>query len=423
MSLLGWLLGAPEQRRTLKEVDFWLRDGEGSTTPAGISIDETTALNVPEVFACIQVIAQDVARCPLKLRARDASGDWVDAMGPPLWELLHDLPNPETTATEFKAAMTRDLLLAERAYAEIVRDGTGRVSQLWRLDPTRMTTTRDALSRKVYTYRLPTGAERTWTFDADRPPLLELTHWSPVQRCRDLIGLAAALDQYSAKYFANNARPSGVLTSIKPLTDDARQRLKIAWQAAYGGVGNAHRVAVLEEDLKFQALSVPNDDAQFLETRQLLGTKIAGIFRVPPHKIGDLSRATFSNIEQQDREYVSGALAPYFSVWEQALRRDLLTTRQYPRFAATFDFEALIQADIQSRMAAFATARQNGVYSANDIRRKLNENLIPASEGGDRYHMNGNMVPLTGAPAAPEPAPVAEPGDTTWNETEPSRPM
>ena len=133
---------------------------------------------------------------------------------------------------------------------------------------------------------------------------------------------------------------------------------------------------------------------------------IAGAFRVPPHKIGDLERATFSNIEAQDRDYVNSSLNPYLVMWEQALRRDVLTTRQYPQYQVIFDREALIEADSVSRANGLAIGRQNGWWSANDVRRKLHENPIPADEGGDEYHMNGNMIPLTGAP---EPEPAAQP--------------
>jgi HK97 family phage portal protein len=300
----------------------------------------------------------------------------------------------------------------ERAYAEIVRDGAGVVRQLWRLDPARMTVSRDALNRKTYTYRLADGTTTTWTFDASRPPVLDLVYRSPLAQCRDLIGLALALDTYAAKFFANSARPSGVLTTPKQLSDVAADKLLKRWKATYGGAKNAHKVAILEEDVKFQAITATNEQAQFLELRKFVRTQIAGVFKVPPHKVGDLERATFSNIEHQSREYVA-SLAPLFLVFEQSIRRDLLTTRQYPRYRAVFDYETLIETDIQSRMTAFATARQNGIYSADDCRRKLKENPIGAAAGGNLYHMNGNMIPLTGPTSAAfdlplQPAPAAE---------------
>lgn len=407
MNWRGWfgLSSPPEQRATLQEVDFWLRDGWTQTVASGVTVTPETALHVPDVYACVSVLSQDVGRCPLKLRIREDNGEWLDAEHHVLWEILHDLTNPETTASEFRARMMRELLASEAAYAEIVRKPNGEVKALWPLESSRMTVTRDAMNVKQYTYRMDEGAPLTWTFNPDRPPLLELRHPSPIHRCRDLMGLAIALDRYAGKFFANGTRLSGLL-HIPPQKDAAaRTTIRAMFESMHKGVENAHKIGIIEgNDTKFSALSTTNNEAQFNETRKQIRTMIAGAFRVPPHKIGDLERATFSNIEAQDRDYVNSALNPFLVLWEQAIRRDVLTTRQYPRYQAVFDREALIEADSQSRMNAFAIGRQNGIMSVNDVRRKLQENPVPASEGGDLYHMNGNMVPLTGATAPTFPS-------------------
>lgn len=398
-----------EARATLNEVDFWLRDGWTHEASSGVAVTPSTAFAVPEVYACITVLSQDSGRCPLKLRVQQSDGEWADAIDHPLWEILHDLPNPETTAAEFRATMTRSLLLHEAAYAEIVRGPDGRVKGLWPLDAERMTVSRDALNVKRYRYRVnDQGKTIDWTFNPDRPPILELRHPSPIHQCRDMIGMAIALDTYAAKFFANGARLSGLLMSKGHMSDAQRKNTREVFEAMHRGVKNAHKIGVIEGDADFKPLTSQNDEAQFNETRKLVRTMIAGAFRVPSHKVNDLERATFSNIEAQDRDYVNSGLDPYLVLWEQSVRRDVLTTRQYPRYQAIFDREALIGADMVSRLAAFATGRQNGIWSVNDIKRKLHENPIPAAEGGDLYHMNGNMVPLTGAPAPePVPAPVA----------------
>jgi HK97 family phage portal protein len=392
------MLGAKEQRATLKEVDFWLRDGWTQSVASGVAVTPDTAMQVPDVYACVSVLAQDVGRCPLKLRALGNDGEWVDADGHHLWEILHDLPNPEMTATEFRDVMQRSLLQHEVAYAEISRNANGTVRALWPLDATRMSVSRDDLNVKRYTYRMPDGDPLRWKFDPDRPPLLELRHPSPIHRCRDLIGLAIALDRYAGKFFANGTKLSGLLHVMGGMKPEGRQAVREMFESMHRGVENAHKVGVVEGDTKFTPLSSTNNEAQFNETRRQIRTLIAGAFRVPPHKIGDLERATFSNIEAQDRDYVNSSLNPYLVMWEQALRRDVLTTRQYPRYQVIFDREALIEADSQSRANALAVGRQNGWWSANDVRRKLNENPIPPAEGGDDYHMNGNFIPLTGAP-------------------------
>lgn len=395
-----------ERRATFKEVGFWRDAGWIHETAAGLSVTPESAMSVPDVFACVNVLAQDVGRCPLKLRVQD--GGWKDADSHQLWEILHDLPNPETTAAEFRAIMMRQLLAHEAAYAEIVRRPNGTIQALWPLDSGRMTVSRDGLNRKKYTYKIDGQDPIVWIFDADRPPLLELRHPSPVHQCKDLIGLAMAIDMYGSKFFANGARLSGVVTSKTGLKPEQVSSIREAFSSLYSGPKNAHRVGVLQGDLDWKTLTSPNDEAQFNESRKMVRSMIAGAFRVPSHKINDLERATFSNIEAQDRDYVNSGLDPYLVLWEQALRRDLLTTRQYPRYQAMFDREALIQADGQSRAIGFAQGRQNGWYSVNDIRQKLGENPVPAAQGGDDYHMNGSFQLLTGPAEEPEAAP-AEP--------------
>lgn len=412
MSLWTRLFGsrqpAAEPRATLTEVDFWLRDGWVNTVSSGMSVTPVTAMQVPDVFACVMVLAEDVGRCPLKLRVK-LDGEWRDAEQHPLWEILHDLANPEMTAFEFRQVMQTNLASHEVAYAEIVRRPNGTVKALWPLDPTKMEVWRDELNVKRYRYSAG-DTVINWTFDPDRPPILELRHPSAIHRCRDLIGLAMALDTYSSKFFANGARLSGLLTVPGSLSPVQRQAMRESFEAMHKGADKAHKIGVMEGGAKFDPLTSTNNEAQFTETRKHVRTMIAGAFRVPPHKIGDLERATFSNIEAQDRDYVNSSLNPYLVLWEQAIRRDLLTTRQYPNYVAIFDREALIEADSKSRADALAVGRQNGWWSVNDVRRKLHENPVPAADGGDLYTQNGSFAPLTGA-AASKPL-SAGPGST-----------
>lgn len=379
----------------------------------GLSLSDEQAACVPDVFACHQVLAQDVAKAPLKLRRLRDDDRHEDATEHVLWELLRDLPNPETTAYQFRYELQRDLLAYSRAYAEIIRKPSGEVAQLWRLDPRHMVVTRDGLNRKQYEYRIPNGSPIYWTFHPDRPPILELTHESPIRRCRELIGLAYALELFAAKFFANGARVSGLLEVPPGFSELAKKNLRESFADLFGGAKNAHKVPVLEAGATFKPISAPNNEAQFNETRKLVRTMIAGVHRVPPHKIGDLERSTFSNIEHQSIEYVGDALDPFFVAWEQAIRRDLLTTRQYPRYEVLFDRDALIRADIGARANALRLLRQDGLYSANDIRKKLGENPIAAEEGGDLYLINGNMVPMVKAGESSQvPASANTEGDT-----------
>jgi HK97 family phage portal protein len=392
----GWF-ERRSQRWRLSQLQSWADMGLGTgPTAAGIVVTPDLAVSVPAVYACLSVLAQDVARTPIKLRRTVAPGTFEDAIDHPLWELLHDLPNPETSAFTFKQQAMLDLLTHERAYAEIVRID-GRVTALWRLDPTLVTVDRDEQRRKRWRVSLANGSTQTWLFDPSRPPIFELAHPSPLHHCGDLIGTAIALQAYVGKFFANGARLSGVLKTIGTLSNESAMRLKESFEAYNSGLLNAFRIAVLEQGLDYQPIGAPNSDAQLNETMLSINTAIAGAFRVPTWKIGDLSKANYSNMEAGENSYVTGTVDPYFVCWEHAIRRDLLTTRQFGQYDVTFDRSTLIRNDIKSLHEALARGRDAGYYSANDVRRKLGENPIPADQGGDLYLANANLKPLTEA--------------------------
>ena len=362
---------------------------------SGAVVTPETAMAVPEVKGCVKVLSEDVGKTPLRLRQRIGQDAFIDDRQHDLWELLHDLPNPEVDAFTFKREMTADMLLHGVAYAQIVREG-GRVQSLWRLPVSAVRVDRDEQRRKRWTVQAGSVRE-TFLFDPSMPPILEIKFDSPLRDCRELIGTALALQQYTGRFFRNGARPSGALMHPGVLDEDAAKRLRESWQDMHSGADNSHKTALLEEGVTYVPFASANDHAQLNELLQTLRGEIAGAFRVPPFKISDLSQSNYSNVEALAIEYVTGTLDPLFTAWEQAIRRDLLTTRQFNRFTAQFDRSALIQSDRQTLHAALATGRQNGVYSINDCRRKLGENPIPAEQGGDLYLVNSAMVPITDA--------------------------
>ena len=214
---------------------------------------------------------------------------------------------------------------------------------------------------------------------------------------KNAIGLAIATEEYGAKFFANGAAPSGVLEHPGTIKDPAR--LRENWNSTFGGSANSGKVAVLEEGMKYTPISIAPEQAQFLETRKFQINEIARIFRVPPHMVGDLEKSSFSNIEQQSLEFVKYTLDPWIIRWEQSLNRSLLNPDEKKTYFFKFNVEGLLRGDYQSRMQGYATARQNGWMSANDIRELENLDKIPAEEGGDLYLINGNMLPLNNAGA------------------------
>lgn len=236
-------------------------------------------------------------------------------------------------------------------------------------------------------------------------PLLYLVGYSPIAMAKNAIGLAVACDEYGASFFANGASPSAVLEHPGVIKNP--ERVREAWHRAYGS-GNAHRTAILEEGMKYTPISIPNNEAQFLETRKFQIEEIARLYRVPLHMIGDLDHATFSNIEHLSLEFVKYTLDPWLIRWEQSLMKALLSDSEKGKYFIKFNVEGLLRGDYASRMSGYATARQNGWMSANDIRELEDMNLIPEEEGGNLYLVNGSMSRLSDAGIAYQKAETKE---------------
>ena len=204
--------------------------------------------------------------------------------------------------------------------------------------------------------------------------------------------MAIACEEFGARFFANGAATTGVLEHPGTLKDPSR--IRDAWQSQFGGSGNAGKVAVLEEGMKYTSISIPPEQAQFLETRKFQTDEIARLFRIPPHMIGDLEHATFSNIEHQSLEFVKYTLDPWVIRWESSLSRSLLTAEEKKTMGWKLNVDGLLRGDYATRMSGYATGIQNGFMSVNDVRRLENMDPIPAEQGGDRYMVNGSMLPL-----------------------------
>ncbi|NME55999.1 phage portal protein [Dorea formicigenerans] len=222
-----------------------------------------------------------------------------------------------------------------------------------------------------------------------------LVGYSPIAMAKNAIGMAIACEEYGAKFFANGATPGGILEHPGTVKDPAKVR--DSWNEAFGGSRNSNKVAVLEEGMKYTPISISPEQAQFLETRKFQIDEIARIFRVPPHMVGDLEKSSFSNIEQQSLEFVKYTLEPWIVRWEQSINRVLLMESEKAAYFVKFNVDGLLRGDYQSRMNGYATARQNGWMSANDIRELENLDRIPAEQGGDLYLINGNMTKLEDA--------------------------
>jgi HK97 family phage portal protein len=319
----------------------------------------------------------------------------------PLYRLLHDAPNPEMTSFVFRETLMAHLLLWGNAYAQIIRDGAGRIIALYPLMPSKMDVNRDAEGHLFYAYSKGAGDKAILRSDQVlHIPGLGfdgIIGYSPIAMAKNAVGISLATEDYGAEFFANGAFPGGTLESTGKINNP--EELRKQMKEKFGG-RNRHSVAVLENGLKFQPISIPPNQAQFLETRKFQLNEIARIFRVPPHLLGDLEKATFSNIEQQSLEFVKFTLAPWVARWEQSLCRSLLTEREQINLFIRFNLDGLMRGDYKTRMEGYAIARQNGFMSANDIRELEDMNRISDADGGNLYLINGNMMRLSDAGAA-----------------------
>ena len=308
----------------------------------------------------------------------------------------------------FRETLMTHLLLWGNAYAQIIRNGKGEVIALYPLMPDRMSVDRDGSGQLYYEYTVSTDDAPVVKGNMVRLKPTDVLHipglgfdglvgYSPIAMAKNAIGMAIACEEYGAKFFANGAAPGGVLEHPGTIKDPARVRE--SWQSTFGGSGNANKIAVLEEGMKYTPIGISPEQAQFLETRKFQINEIARIFRVPPHMVGDLEKSSFSNIEQQSLEFVKYTLDPWVIRWEQSIQRTLLSAAEKTQYFAKFNVDGLLRGDYASRMEGYATARQNGWMSANDIRELENLDRIPAEEGGDLYLINGNMLPLGNAGA------------------------
>ncbi len=376
----------------------------GST--AGKNVTERSAMQMTAVYSCVRVLSEAVAGLPLHVYKYRSDGGKEKALNHPLYFLLHDEPNPEMTSFVFRETLMTHLLLWGNAYAQIIRNGKGEVVALYPLMPNKMTVDRDENGRLYYKYyRGNDEAIRSKEYEVILSPY-DVLHipglgfdglvgYSPIAMAKNAIGLAIATEEYGAKFFANGAAPSGVLEH--PGTLKNPDKVRESWNATFGGSHNANKVAVLEEGMKYTPISISPEQAQFLETRKFQINEIARIFRVPPHMVGDLEKSSFSNIEQQSLEFVKYTLEPWLVRWEQSMVRSLLSPSEKREYFIKFNVDGLLRGDYASRMSGYATARQNGWMSANDIRELENLDRIPAEDGGDLYLINGNMTKLADA--------------------------
>jgi len=404
-----WLF---ERRSGLANPDPWLVAAFGGPmTATGIRVTADTAMRFTAVYAAVRILAETVATLPLIVYRRTENDGKERATDYFLYRLLHDQPNEEQTSVEFREMLQGHLALRGNAYAQIDRK-MGQPARLVPLHPDRVEVDRGKNGELLYKVSPDSGSP--YNLSQRQGEIMHIralssdgvTGLNPIELFREAIGLGLAYEEYSGRLFGNGANINGVLETPQAMSDEALSRFRTLWQQNYGGVGNAGKTAILEQGMKWQAIGIAPKDAEFIISRKFQITEIARIFRVPPHMLADLERATFSNIEHQSLEFIRDTIRPWLVRWEQALTRDLIPPADRDTYFVEFLIDGLMRGDLKSRYDSYAIGRNNGWLSANDIRRLENMNPLPP-EQGDVYLIPLNMVQA--GTAAPEPADEAKP--------------
>ncbi len=376
----------------------------GAPTPSGVNVTETNALGMPAVYRAVNVIAGTCASLPLHAYRRENDRRLPASERGPAATLLAE-PHPDLTPYEFWEIVFAHMALWGNSFSRKVRNGAGRVVELWPIEPNRVKAGRAADGTKVYALDHQTSDERA-LFDEDiwHVPAFGydgVSGVSPIRLARAGIGLAMAAEEYGGRLFGSGSLASGILQTEARLTQEQATALKTRWQEKVAGLGRAHEVAVLDAGAKFQPISIPPGDAQFIESRRFQIAEIARMFGVPPHMLMDTERSTSwgTGIEQQGIGFVVYTLRPWLTRVEQRVTQLIRPDAVYAKFAV----EGLLRGDSAARAAFYTQMWNIGALSTNDIRRL--EDMDPV-DGGDVRYRPLNMGEL----GAPDPAlPPADP--------------
>lgn len=389
---MGFLTNAFNQRSvTVVPEEMW-RKLETPVT-AGVTVTPDTALTFSAVYAAHKIIAESVAMLPLQLFRRLKRGK-EPAKDKKLYNVLHDVANPEMDSYLVRETMTAHLAGWGRAHAKIEYDANGEITALYPIPPNRVEVKRDPKTLNLqFEINLPDGGKKTY----DQWQMLYLrgmspdgiTAYSPIKLARQGIGLALAAEAYGGSFFGNGAVPQGVIMHPAKMSEPAYNRLMESWEGRHSGIGNANKVAILEENAKYEKIGVPPDDAQFLESRTFQVQEIARWYRIPSMMLNmDGANSTYASVEAYGLQFVIYTLYPWLVRWEKGISHQLLLENERKKFFAEHLMSAILRGDTQSRYQAYATARQWGWFSVNDIRELENINPI---EGGDVYLTPANM--------------------------------
>lgn len=404
--LANWLLSDIEVKSSpvsgVTNPETWLVDLlSAGPAQSGISVNPTTAMQCTPVYRAVTLISESVG-LPAKLYRRLEKGGKEPDTAHPAYTLAHSDPNEWQSAAQFREQVTTDAILHGHGFALVQRDTEDRPLELLRLPPGTVTAKTDDFGEPYY---LVGTDQRRYGFR-------DIIHISapggiaPISAAKEAIGLALVLERHAARLFGHGARPSGVL-SIKPRGNEETDKsvlanVHAAWSAAHGN-GQSGKTAFLPADAEYTQLTLNSVDAQFAEMRTFQVLEIARAFRVPPHMLYELDRATWSNIADMGREFLTYSLRYWLDAWESAYRCTLLTPEERSGWFFEFVTDDIQRADYATRIDGYAKQIAARIRSPNEIRALEN---LPPYEGGDEF-VNPNTLTSGAPPASPQETPDA----------------
>lgn len=404
---LPWSKRAEPEKRDAYGYSVVLAAAYRNAMAGGIPVTPDSALRLMAVYGCIRIISEDIASLPLPVykrlrRGREAARDY------PLYELLHDQPNPEMSAITFRETLTAHLLTYGNAYANI-EVKNGRATALWPLRPTQVSLRRMPNGALEYMVT-PVSADQLQV----RIPLNRMFHipglsingiqgLSPIALARETIGLGLSQQTFASGFFDNGAQPGGVLEHPASLSEEAHKRLIEDWNSTHGGVANSGKTALLEEGMKYNPVQIGQKDSQFIEQTQATVLDICRMFRVQPHKLAVLEGSmAYASVEQSNIDHVVSTIRPWAVRWEQAIRKDLIPVEDRGTYYAEHEMAGLLRGDNAGRANFYRTMANIGALSINEIREFENMNPVP---GGDEHFIPLNVGTVDDV-ANPEPSNV-----------------
>lgn len=366
---------------------------QGSQSLSGETVTESTALQYSAVFNAISLISGTIGALPLHLMQRKGEKKRI-ADDRKLYRLMHDEWNPLMTAMQGRETSMAHVLAWGNSYSEKVINGYGDVIQLWPITPNRVTPEMKN-NELVYRIKMPDGQD----IYLPREKVLHIAGlgfdgfqgYSVISMARKSIGLGMALESFGSLYFGQGTHPGVVVSHPGQLSTQANDNLKKSLTEGYSGLGQSHRLLLLEEGMKLEKLGIPPNDSQFLESRQFQIPEVARWFNVPPHKLKDLTKSSFSNIESEQRSFYADTLLPWLVRLEQSYNMQLLSASDksmsgYGRLYFKHNADAILRPDTAGRAAFYNQMFMIGAFSINEIRAL--EDMDPV-DGGDIH-----LVPL-----------------------------